>query len=226
MKMVFATESITDKYPLVSSPGEVVGLVGTVQFFEIRRKILDYLGPVAKATDFIRDHLGEGSMLSEIAPQCLECIFRSKRAPRLGKRPFLILRSKERCLRSPKPGSSNSCLRSGDPKSRIRQTRIGTSRIRSKAGSDIAVRYRSRVGPLFTFLHLIHHRLPGPLSDLQIHRPQIRLGDLEIDRGLAVRCVFGVKQGQGIAKTFLFTGLSVFRPEHLAPAGRVETVVS
>ena len=58
---------ITDKYPLRNSRGQVVGLIGTVQFFEARRKVLGYLGPVGKATDFIRDRLGEGLMLSEIA---------------------------------------------------------------------------------------------------------------------------------------------------------------
>ena len=63
----FRDWTITDKYPLVNSRGKVVGLIGTVQFFETRRKMLGYLGPVGKATDFIRDHLGEGLMLSEIA---------------------------------------------------------------------------------------------------------------------------------------------------------------
>jgi len=63
----FRDWTITDKYPLVNSRGKVVGLIGTVQFFETRRRMLGYLGPVGKATDFIRDHLGEGLMLSEIA---------------------------------------------------------------------------------------------------------------------------------------------------------------
>ena len=63
----FRDWTITDKYPLLNSRGQVVGLIGTVQFFEARRKMLGYLGPVGKATDFIRDHLGEGLMLSEIA---------------------------------------------------------------------------------------------------------------------------------------------------------------
>ncbi len=63
----FRDWTITDKYPLVNARGKVVGLIGTVQFFEARRKMLGYLGPVGKATDYIRDHLGEGLMLSEIA---------------------------------------------------------------------------------------------------------------------------------------------------------------
>ena len=63
----FRDWTITDKYPLMDSVGKVVGLVGTVQFFEVRRKMLGYFGPVGKAADFIRDRLGEGLMLSEIA---------------------------------------------------------------------------------------------------------------------------------------------------------------
>jgi AraC-like DNA-binding protein len=63
----FRDWTITDKYPLRDSQGKVVGLIGTVQFFEARRKMLGYLGPVGKAVDFIRDRLGEGLMLSEIA---------------------------------------------------------------------------------------------------------------------------------------------------------------
>jgi AraC-like DNA-binding protein len=63
----FRDWTITDKYPLLNARGQVVGLVGTVQFFEARRKMLGYLGPVGRAADFIRDHLGEGLMLSAIA---------------------------------------------------------------------------------------------------------------------------------------------------------------
>ena len=63
----FRDWTITDKYPLFNSRGRVVGLIGTVQFFEARRKMLGYLGPVGKAVDFIRDGLGEGLMLPEIA---------------------------------------------------------------------------------------------------------------------------------------------------------------
>jgi AraC-like DNA-binding protein len=63
----FRDWTITDKYPLVNAPGKVVGLIGTIQFFEARRKMLGYFGPVGKAADFIRDRLSEGLMLSEIA---------------------------------------------------------------------------------------------------------------------------------------------------------------
>lgn len=58
---------ITDKYPLRDTSGKVVGLIGTIQPFEARRKMLASLGPVGKAADFIRDHLGEPIMLSAIA---------------------------------------------------------------------------------------------------------------------------------------------------------------
>ena len=63
----FRDWTITDKYPLVDANGKVVGLIGTVQFFDARRKMLGHLGPVSKAADFIRDHLGEGLRLSDIA---------------------------------------------------------------------------------------------------------------------------------------------------------------
>lgn len=63
----FRDWTITDKYPLVNARGKVVGLIGTIQFLEARRKMLGYLGPVGKAVDFIRDRLGDGLMLSEIA---------------------------------------------------------------------------------------------------------------------------------------------------------------
>jgi AraC-like DNA-binding protein len=58
---------ITDKYPLRDERSKVVGLIGTIQAFEARRKMLASLGPVGKAADFIRDHLGEPIMLSAIA---------------------------------------------------------------------------------------------------------------------------------------------------------------
>jgi len=58
---------ITDKYPLRNSAGEVVGLLGTIQSFESRRKLMAHLGPVGKAVDYIRDHLGDPVSLSEIA---------------------------------------------------------------------------------------------------------------------------------------------------------------
>lgn len=63
----FRDWTITDKYPLRNARGKVVGLIGTVQFLESRRKMLGYFGAVGQAADFIRDRLGEGLMLSEIA---------------------------------------------------------------------------------------------------------------------------------------------------------------
>jgi AraC family transcriptional regulator len=47
----------------------VVGLVGTIQTFEARRHALAHLGPVGKAADFIRAHLGDPIMVGEIATQ-------------------------------------------------------------------------------------------------------------------------------------------------------------
>jgi len=58
---------MTDKYPLRDAAGKIVGLVGITQSFEARRKILAHLGPVGRAADYIRDHLGEQLPLSAIA---------------------------------------------------------------------------------------------------------------------------------------------------------------
>ena len=58
---------VTDKYPLRDGQGRVVGLVGTIQSFEARRQMLAHLGPVGKAADYIRDHLGEPMMIGDIA---------------------------------------------------------------------------------------------------------------------------------------------------------------
>ena len=58
---------ITDKFPLRDARGQVVGLIGTIQTFEARRKMLAHLGPVGEAADYIREHLGEPVMLADIA---------------------------------------------------------------------------------------------------------------------------------------------------------------
>ena len=58
---------ITDKYPLRDVRGNVVGLLGTIQTLQGRRGMFAHLGPVGKAADYIRDHLGEPIRVSEIA---------------------------------------------------------------------------------------------------------------------------------------------------------------
>ena len=58
---------ITDKFPLRDARGQVVGLIGTIQTFEARRKMLAHLSPVGKAVDYIGEQLGEPVMLSAIA---------------------------------------------------------------------------------------------------------------------------------------------------------------
>ena len=58
---------ITDKYPLRNAAGKVVGLVGTIQSFESRRKVFAHLGPVGHAADFIREHLRQPLGVPEIA---------------------------------------------------------------------------------------------------------------------------------------------------------------
>ena len=58
---------VTDKYPVRDVSGQVVGLIGTVQTFAARHKMLALFGAVGKAADFIREHLGEPVMLADIA---------------------------------------------------------------------------------------------------------------------------------------------------------------
>lgn len=58
---------VTNKYPLRNASGEMAGIVGTIQSFEARRKLVAHLGPVGKAVDYIRDHLGEKLLLPTIA---------------------------------------------------------------------------------------------------------------------------------------------------------------
>jgi AraC-like DNA-binding protein len=58
---------ITDKYPLHDASGRVVGLVGITQSFDARRRFFAHLGPVGKAADYIRAHLGEPILLPDIA---------------------------------------------------------------------------------------------------------------------------------------------------------------
>jgi AraC-like DNA-binding protein len=58
---------ITDKYPVRDRRGKVVGVIGTVQTFETRCKMLAHFGAVGQAADFIREHLSESVMLAEIA---------------------------------------------------------------------------------------------------------------------------------------------------------------
>lgn len=58
---------VTDKHPLRDAGGRVVGLIGTLQSFEDRRRELAHLGPVGAAADFIRDRLGAPLRLADIA---------------------------------------------------------------------------------------------------------------------------------------------------------------
>ena len=76
---------VTNKFPIRSDNGRVVGLIGTIQSFEARRKLLAHLGPVGRAADYIRDHLGEPIMLSEIA---VHAGFSERQLQRLFRRVF------------------------------------------------------------------------------------------------------------------------------------------
>ena len=58
---------VTDKYPLRDRTGAVVGLIGTLQSFQDRRRQLAHLGPVGEAADFIQKRLDGPLRLGEVA---------------------------------------------------------------------------------------------------------------------------------------------------------------
>ncbi|HEY8746522.1 MAG TPA: helix-turn-helix domain-containing protein [Tepidisphaeraceae bacterium] len=58
---------ITDKYPLCNDAGIVVGVIGTMQSFEGRVRTLPHLGSVGVAADYIRENLGVGLSLDDVA---------------------------------------------------------------------------------------------------------------------------------------------------------------
>ncbi|MFO0849362.1 MAG: helix-turn-helix domain-containing protein [Gemmataceae bacterium] len=58
---------VADKYPVRDRTGRVVGLIGTVQSLEGRRRQLAHLGPVGGAADYIKSHLAAPLRLADIA---------------------------------------------------------------------------------------------------------------------------------------------------------------
>lgn len=58
---------ITNKFPLHNLAGRVIGLVGTIQSFEARRRQLAPITPVGLAADFIQDHLRNPIQLKDVA---------------------------------------------------------------------------------------------------------------------------------------------------------------
>lgn len=58
---------VTDKYPIRDAAGAVLGLIGTLQSFQDRRRQLAHLGPVGEAADFIQGRLGEPFRLGDVA---------------------------------------------------------------------------------------------------------------------------------------------------------------
>jgi AraC-like DNA-binding protein len=58
---------VTDKYPLHDRAGNVVGLIVILQNLDIREKRFAHLGPVGKAADYIRAHLGEPLRVGDVA---------------------------------------------------------------------------------------------------------------------------------------------------------------
>ncbi len=65
---------------------------------------------MARATDFIREHFGASLMLLKIPPQTPRMHNPFEAGTAIGKGSFLNIRSKERCLHSPRP-ESNPCSR-------------------------------------------------------------------------------------------------------------------
>src|ERR1039458_784207 len=79
-----------------------------------------------------------------------------------------------------------------------RVSKTGKPRIASNALSRMAVRQRIRVGPLFQSGRLVHDVLPGAGGDLRVAGREIGAGDLQVDGGLPLRLVLGVKQSPGL----------------------------
>jgi AraC-like DNA-binding protein len=58
---------VTDKYPVRDRGGRVVGLIGTLQSFQDRRRQLAHLGTAGDAAEFIQRRLGEALRLTDVA---------------------------------------------------------------------------------------------------------------------------------------------------------------
>jgi AraC-like DNA-binding protein len=73
---------VTDKYPIRDTGGRVIGVIGTLQSFQDRRRQLAHLGPVGEAAEFIQQRLGESLRIGDVAdavgysPRHLERLFR------------------------------------------------------------------------------------------------------------------------------------------------------
>ncbi len=58
---------VTDKYPIRDTGGRVIGVIGTLQSFQDRRRQLAHLGPVGDAAEFIQQRLGDDLRLADVA---------------------------------------------------------------------------------------------------------------------------------------------------------------
>ncbi len=58
---------VTDKYPIRDTGGRVIGVIGTLQSFQDRRRQLAHLGPVGDAAEFIQERLGDELRLADVA---------------------------------------------------------------------------------------------------------------------------------------------------------------
>ncbi len=58
---------VTDKYPIRDAGGAVVGLIGTLQSFQDRRRQLAHLGTAGEAAEFVQRRLAEPLRLADVA---------------------------------------------------------------------------------------------------------------------------------------------------------------
>lgn len=58
---------VTDKYPIRDGTGAVVGLIGTLQSFQDRRRQLAHLGIAGDAAEYIQERLGEPIRMADVA---------------------------------------------------------------------------------------------------------------------------------------------------------------
>lgn len=58
---------ITNKMPILSRDGNVIGVMGTVQNYEIRRRIAQPYGEIGRAVEFVRDHFRESIQIRDLA---------------------------------------------------------------------------------------------------------------------------------------------------------------
>ncbi|MDG2122204.1 MAG: AraC family transcriptional regulator [Verrucomicrobiales bacterium] len=58
---------VTNKLPLYDRDGEVMGVTGTVQVYEMQRRMGVRYGEIGRVVDYIRTHLGEALVIRDLA---------------------------------------------------------------------------------------------------------------------------------------------------------------